>query len=452
MQTNSQFQYINEINFKNISNWSAGTILHSTLMYKEGVPLVPISDLISRNREKEIIEDDKSYKQVTIKLYGKGVIQRGDDLVLGKNIGTKNQYRISEGQFIMSKIDARNGAFGIVPKELQNAITTQDFLSYNINHELILPQFFVLLTATKQFNDLCQKASSGTTGRQRVDEKAFLGFEIPVPNKSEQEEIIKRYNSKVDVADTLSIKANHLEKKSVQLFLEKLKLSPLNKASSKKRFELYRFKEIRRWDVFSADNTIYSELKKSPYPIHNLGETYSFVKRSWNRKNERENQFEYIELGGVDSLHGIYETKTIETAKAPSRATQTVQTNDLIIGTTRPYLKRFAIVHSKYNDNICSSGFAVIEPKDEYSLPFLKMYLESEYGLEQLKNQMSGALYPAITMTKLKGILIPSLSKKQQDEIAGSISSMKQKVIELRNESLNIKANANKEFASEIFN
>ena len=89
MQTDIAFKYLNEVRFKTLSNWSAGAILHDKILYKEGFRLEAIGSLIIRNREKEILEDDKAYKQVTIKLYGKGVVQRGNELILGKNIGTK---------------------------------------------------------------------------------------------------------------------------------------------------------------------------------------------------------------------------------------------------------------------------------------------------------------------------------------------------------------------------
>ncbi|WP_420582792.1 restriction endonuclease subunit S [Reichenbachiella sp.] len=421
------------------------------MLYKEGFSLLPIGELITRNKEKEIIEDDGLYKQVTIKLYGKGVIQRGNDLIVGKTIGTKNQYRVSNGQFIMSKIDARNGAFGIVPEELEGAITTQDFLSYNINEDVILPQFFVLITASKRFNELCQKASSGTTGRQRVNEKEFLGFTIPVPSKTLQLEILSNYNSKILEANQLYQKANHLEIESTAFFLKKLSLPPLGRVKVKKRFELFKYKDLERWDVFSSDNAIYNELKNSKNQVQCLGDYFSFTKRAWSKKIETKEYFDYIEIGGVDPLFGIKESTKTLTKKAPSRASQTVKENDLIIGTTRPYLKRFAIVGNQHDGQVCSSGFSVIEPKSNYNLSFLKIYLMSDYGIEQLKNQMSGALYPAITISKLKDILIPIPPKKDQDLIVSKVEAMKSDAMQFLKKSEHLRETALNEFESEIF-
>ena len=66
-----------------------------------------------------VVEDDKRYKRITIKTNCGGVFVR--DEVLGKDIKTKKQYYVKAGQLAVSKIDARNGAFGIVPPEADGA-------------------------------------------------------------------------------------------------------------------------------------------------------------------------------------------------------------------------------------------------------------------------------------------------------------------------------------------
>ena len=41
----------------------------------------------------------------------------------------------------MSKIDARNGAYGIVPAELEGAIVTNDFPVFDVDTKKIIPHF-----------------------------------------------------------------------------------------------------------------------------------------------------------------------------------------------------------------------------------------------------------------------------------------------------------------------
>src|SRR3989344_7976007 len=91
---------------------------------------ISLRNVLVRNKTQIEIKDSKKYKRVTIKMHGKGICLR--DEVLGEKIGTKKQFTISEGQLLLSKIDARNGAFGIVPEEIEGSIITGNFWAYDI--------------------------------------------------------------------------------------------------------------------------------------------------------------------------------------------------------------------------------------------------------------------------------------------------------------------------------
>jgi len=94
--------------------------------------LIKIGSFLKRNKTQIIVDDSTTYKRVTIKLYNGGVFLR--DIELGKNIGTKKQFIIKEGQFLLSKIDARNGAFGVVNNEVDGAIITGNFCTFDADY------------------------------------------------------------------------------------------------------------------------------------------------------------------------------------------------------------------------------------------------------------------------------------------------------------------------------
>src|SRR3989344_2747394 len=138
-----------------------------------------LSKLLLRRKDKISIEDRQVYKRVTVKMDGKGIVLR--DKVRGDGVGTKNQFVISQGHLLMSKIDARNGAFGIVPKELDGAIITGNFWDYEVNTDLLNPDFFAFLTQTNSFLDFCIGSSRGATNRQYLEERLFLAQKIKIP-------------------------------------------------------------------------------------------------------------------------------------------------------------------------------------------------------------------------------------------------------------------------------
>ena len=151
-----------------------------------------IGDILTRHKTPVTIQDDVAYKQVTIRTNYKGVVLRGTKM--GSEIGTKNQWRVSAGQFILSRIDARNGAFGIIPKELEGAIVTNDFLAFDINEDAVEREFFNVFLQSPVFLDACIKASRGNTNRKRIEEDFFLAFELNLPPLPQQRHLITKIN------------------------------------------------------------------------------------------------------------------------------------------------------------------------------------------------------------------------------------------------------------------
>jgi type I restriction enzyme S subunit len=151
---------------------------------------VSLEDILKRSEEWIDIRPDKQYRQVTVKLWGKGAVLR--DEVNGTEIAADRRFVIKSQQFILSRIDARNGALGIVPDSLDGAVVSTDFPVFTLDCSRILPKFLDWLSKTRDFVDLCKAASEGTTNRVRLKEERFLAAEISLPSLEEQRRIVAR--------------------------------------------------------------------------------------------------------------------------------------------------------------------------------------------------------------------------------------------------------------------
>jgi hypothetical protein len=89
-------------------------------------------------------------------MHHKGVVLR--ETKKGKLFGS-NMYQVRSGQFILSGIDARQGAFGVVPDELDGAVVTNDFWYFDVDDAVVARDFFLCLTTTPLFLDACIKSS-----------------------------------------------------------------------------------------------------------------------------------------------------------------------------------------------------------------------------------------------------------------------------------------------------
>lgn len=159
------------------------------------VSSAPLGQLLRRSREPVDLDPTESYKQITVRLHHRGAVLRG--IQQGSRIGSSRQYRARKGQLILSRIDARNGAIGLVPGDLDGAVVTNDFWLFEIDDSQIFPAFLDHYVGTRAFIDLCRQASEGTTNRVRLQPEAFLALPIPFPPLPEQQRIVERVESLV---------------------------------------------------------------------------------------------------------------------------------------------------------------------------------------------------------------------------------------------------------------
>ncbi|MFI3079484.1 restriction endonuclease subunit S [Streptococcus sp. 2021WUSS124] len=137
---------------------------------------------------------------------------------------------------------------------------------------------------------------------------------------------------------------------------------------------------------------------------------------SW--KSHGEQCFSYIDLSSVDrDSKKITETTEITKYTAPSRAQKIVKENDIIFGTTRPTLRRYAKIPLEFDNQICSTGFYVFRASDEVLPNYIYHILGSNAFNNFVEENQSGASYPAISNSLVEQYKLPVPSKKAQSRI-----------------------------------
>lgn len=168
---------------------------------------VRIGEFLKRSKIPVDVEDSEEYKRVTIRGKHQGVSLR--DVEQGKKIGTKKQFLLKAGQFVLSKIDARYGAFGIAPPQVDGSIITGNFWAYDVDKEKVNIEWFNQYTNSPIFYDLCERASSGITHRKYLDESFFLNYEVDLPSIDEQRSIIDLLKDQKRSIKQIASELNH---------------------------------------------------------------------------------------------------------------------------------------------------------------------------------------------------------------------------------------------------
>lgn len=198
---------LSSILFSQTIDWNIKQFFSSTSI-NSSFELKRIGKAITRRKDQMVVEDDKRYMRITIKTNCGGVFVR--DEVLGKDIKTKKQYYVKAGQLAVSKIDARNGAFGIVPPEADGAIITGNFWVYDVNPEIANIDYLILLLSSNVFVQAWQDCSNGSGNRLYLQEDRFLNYKIPMPAVIKQKQIVDRYNKGICDANSATNKAYEL--------------------------------------------------------------------------------------------------------------------------------------------------------------------------------------------------------------------------------------------------
>jgi type I restriction enzyme M protein len=140
---------------------------------------IRLRDVLSRRKDPIEIKNGQKYKRITIRVKGRGIVLR--DELDGSKIGTKRQFAVEAGQFALSKIDARNGAFGVIPPECDGAVITGNFWTYDVNRKLLHDGLLHHFTQSAAFLAFCIRCSPGATNRRYLQEEKFLEQVIWVP-------------------------------------------------------------------------------------------------------------------------------------------------------------------------------------------------------------------------------------------------------------------------------
>jgi len=127
-----------------------------------------------------------------------------------------------------------------------------------------------------------------------------------------------------------------------------------------------------------------------------------------NPENYPDKEFFYLDIDSVDnSQQKITNPKKILGSEAPSRARQIVKSGDVLFSTVRTYLKNIAIVEEQYDNQIASTGFCVIRPKNEVDNKFIFNYVQTQDFLKRLELLQRGANYPAVRESDVLSQQIP---------------------------------------------
>lgn len=450
--------FLSVVNFSKLTNWSIQYLIDNNVNYSDKYTLTKIKAFLTRSKIPVEIEDNKEYKRVTIKTNNGGVFLR--DIENGKSIGTKKQFVIRKGQFILSKIDARNGAFGVANDEVDGAIITGNFWAFDVDKSLINPYFLSLITTTPSFIKFSKNASNGTTNRHYLQEKAFLDQEIPLPSLEEQNKIVEAYRQKIKQAEQADQEAINLEKVIEDYIYTELDIQKQEKQEKRKGLQFVKFSKLDLWGIDKINSRIISANLK--YPIVSLDDNrdlYTDLFRGKSPKyedrtkkiilNQKCNRWNEFELEYAKTVNEKWHNNIDQNAFT--------QKGDILINSTGEGTigRASCVVEDSCVGLIYDSHLLLLRLNFDLVNPlYYTSVFNSDFGQNQVNNIKSAqsTKQTELGVGNLKKIQIPLPPLPKQNEIVEHITALKEKVKKLRHLAEQNREQAIKDFENTIFN
>lgn len=142
--------------------------------------------------------------------------------------------------------------------------------------------------------------------------------------------------------------------------------------------------------------------------------------------------FEWINYTDISSVgeHVVQEPLTMPAESAPSRARRKLNTGDIVISTVRPNRRSFFKFENQWENPICSTGFAVVSPKNKSNAEYLYALLTSHAATDFYESICEGGAYPAFNGVKLHDMPIPWPEANTRHAV-GRMAADLQKLIEV---------------------
>ena len=382
-------EYVSNIEESIIVEHKEIFMIKEILKSKNKYPIEKISNLLVVKSNRIKLDDDTIYKQVKIRLYGNGVELRGKQL--GADIKTDGQYVVNSGDFIMSKIDARNGAYGIIPENLDNAVVTSSFPYFNFQGD-INPKYLLYIVTQPYFYKKIEDMVSGATGRRSVDVTDFLNMEIPVASAEEQAVIVAQIDKQkaiIEGADKIlknwNLDFNGFEKQFNPRLIDDLLIDSLYGTSEKSDYGTKGYNVLRLGNVKTCSFDL-SDMKR-----------VELSEKDYEKLRLKKGDFLIVRSNGNPDLVGkcaVWDDSSLDFVYAS-------------------YLIRF-----RFNLDLA-------HPK------FVMYFLSSQSGRSLIKPQAGGGTYN-ISSTSFKELTIPLPDLTTQNMIVEKLDAEMKTLAEIR--------------------
>jgi len=289
------------------------------------------------------------------------------------------------GDLVFSKIDARNGAIGIIPDDIQKAVVTSEYPVFVPEHDKMRPLYLRHLLQAAHFRTDLKRKASGTSGRKRITPENFLSLSVPLPSLLEQDKLLTSYSAALEQAKQLESEADSIESEGRQAFESALGVAPQPQLPNRPIF-IAAFKDIDRWSHSGVLGDITpQQFASGPWPPIPLGQvgkvSYGIQKCPANRPSTHARP--YLRVANVQ--RGFLDLREIKYINVPDEEMPKLrlESGDVLLceGNSPDLVGRCAIWRDEIKDCVHQNHVLRVRLDQSQLLPeFVVSIVNSSHG------------------------------------------------------------------------
>jgi type I restriction enzyme S subunit len=417
---------------------------------------MPLSDVLVQRHETVRLDGQiDDWQAITIKFSGDVIPRERAEAFKGA------MFAAYPGDLVFSKIDARNGAIGLIPDNISKAVVTSEYPVFVPKSDRLHPTYLHYLLRAEHFRADLQRKASGTSGRKRVTPEGFLSLEVPVPSLEEQDTLAKSYAAALTQAVQLEQEANAIERAGWQAFETALGVAPPPPLPDRPVF-VARFKDVERWSHESILRASISGPGYLPsWPLMRLGDLVADLENGWSPKCHehpaRDDKWGVLKMGAVS--FGTFDeaaNKELPASLKP-RSEHEVKPGDVLI--SRANVVRYVgacvyVESTRAKLMLCDKIFRVcFLPKGKLLPRFLAEAMKLKYVREQIEARLTGTspTMKNISKPSLLDLRLPLPDEETQRQLVDVIVSARLVATTKRREAALLRKSAWSAFESALF-
>lgn len=391
------------------------------------------------------------YSPITVHLDGDISVRKRDVVFKGQ------MFAAYPGDVVFSKIDARNGAIGVLPTTIPVAVVTSEFPIFTPDPALVSARYLELALRAGGFIEALRRRATGTSGRKRITPDAFRSLSIPLPPLGEQRALVAEYDAELAEADRLEAEASETERAAAEHFAESLGLAVPPPLPDRPMF-IAGFRDLDRWghEAVLRRATGGEELP-AKWPMASVSElgrvSYGLQKHPGNRPGESARP--YLRVANVQRNRlDLDEVKLINVPDAEMERFR-LQEGDLLLceGNSPDLVGRGAVWHSEIPDCVHQNHVLRVRLDQTRAMPeFVLAVINSDFGQRYFRSKSKRTTNLAsINSKEVAAFNLPLPPVQTQIKLVAALAEARIKALVLREKAKQKRAAARAAFEAAIY-